>query len=317
MSKSIDLSPNDSQHHLAYLRKIITRNEAKDQLFAVLGLLAVLLAMFALLGLIFDLFKDAIPRLNPEFFLSFPSRNPAEAGVLSAWVGSALVMIVTAGVSIPLGVAAGVYLEEYAKKNWISDIIEINVTNLAGVPSIIYGLLGLGLFKYTLRLGETVITAGLTLSLLALPVIIVTTREGLRAIPNTVREAAYAVGATKWQTIWDHVLPYSTGAILTGTIVALARAIGETAPLITIGALTFIAFLPDPPFQSQFPFISCQWLFSDFTVLPIQMFDWVSRPQAGFQVNAAAAGLTILVMTLVMNGIAIYLRYRLRKAVKW
>jgi phosphate transport system permease protein len=302
---------------LLSLRKIIARNETKDRLFAILGLAAVLLAMLMLLGLIIDLFKDAIPRINSDFFLSFPSRRPEAAGILSAWVGSALVMLVTACVSIPLGVAAGIYLEEYAKKNWISDIIEINVTNLAGVPSIIYGLLGLGLFKYTLRLGETVITAGLTLSLLALPVIIVTTREGLRAVPSTIREAAYAVGATKWQTIWDHVLPYSTGAILTGTIVALARAIGETAPLITIGALTFIAFLPESPFQSQFPFISFQWLFSEFTVLPIQMFDWVSRPQVEFQMNAAAAGLTILLMTLVMNGIAIYLRYRLRKAVKW
>jgi phosphate transport system permease protein len=226
-------------------------------------------------------------------------------------------MLVTASVAIPIGIGAGIYLEEYAPKNWFSDLIEINVTNLAGVPSIIYGLLGLGLFKYGLNLGESVLTAGLTLSLLVLPVVIVTTREGIRAIPRIIHEAAYALGATKWQVMWDHILPYSTGTILTGVIVALARAIGETAPLITIGALTYIAYLPDAPISGNFPFISFDWLYSGFTVLPIQMFDWVSRPQEEFQVNAAAAGIVILLMTLLMNGVAIYLRYNLRKKIKW
>jgi phosphate transport system permease protein len=227
------------------------------------------------------------------------------------------VILVTALVSVPMGVAAAIYLEEYAQKGWLSDLIEINVTNLAGVPSIIYGLLGLGLFKYGLGLGQSIATAGLTLSLLVLPVVIVTTREGIRSIPSSIREAAYAFGATKWQVIWDHILPYSTGTILTGVIVAISRAFGETAPLITIGALTFIAFLPNSPFQSSFPFISFDWLLSGFTVLPIQMFDWVNRPDPEFQHNAAAAGIVIIAMTLLMNGVAIYFRYRLRRSIKW
>jgi phosphate transport system permease protein len=294
------------------MRATIARSKFWDRAFTVLGLVSMLVGLLTLGALIFDLVSHGLPRLSWEFFTSFPSRKAESAGVLSAWVGSALVMLVTASVAIPIGIGAGIYLEEYAPKNWFADLIEINVTNLAGVPSIIYGLLGLGLFKYGLNLGESILTAGLTLSLLVLPVVIVTTREGIRAIPRSIHEAAYALGATKWQVMWDHILPYSTGTILTGIIVALARAIGETAPLITIGALTFIAYLPD-----KFPFISFDWLYSGFTVLPIQMFDWVSRPQEEFQVNAAAAGITILVMTLVMNGVAIYLRYRLRKNIKW
>jgi phosphate transport system permease protein len=271
----------------------------------------VLLALLVKLGI------DGSQRLSWEFFFSFPSRRPAEAGILSAWVGTVLVMLVTALAAIPLGVASGVYLEEYARKNWIADLIEVNVTNLAGVPSIVYGLLALGLFVYKLNLGESVLTAGLTLALLILPVVIVTTREAVRAIPSSIREAAYAVGASKWQVVWDHVLPYSTGSIITGVIIGLARAIGETAPIITIGALTFIAFLPDSPFKSEFPYISFSWLRAPFTVMPIQMFNWVSRPEPAFQLNAAAAGIVLTVMTLAMNGIAIYLRYRFRRGIKW
>jgi phosphate transport system permease protein len=218
---------------------------------------------------------------------------------------------------VPLGVAAGIYLEEYARKDWLSALIEINVTNLAGVPSIVYGLLALGFFNYILNLGESILTAGLTLALLILPVVIVTTREALRAIPDSLREAAYALGASKWRTIWDHVLPYSAGSILTGVIIGVSRAIGETAPLVTIGALTFIAFLPPAPIQPQFPFLSLEWLKSPFTVMPIQMFNWVSRPEIEFQVNAAAAGVVLIFMTLTMNGLAIYLRYRFRKGIKW
>jgi phosphate transport system permease protein len=225
--------------------------------------------------------------------------------------------LVTTAVAVPLGIAAAVYLEEYAQKGWLSDLIEINVTNLAGVPSIIYGLLGLGLFKYALHLGQSVATAGLTLALLVLPVTIVATREGIRSIPSNIREAAAAVGATKWQVIWDHILPYSTGTTLTGVIVAVSRAFGETAPLITIGALTFVTSLPDSPLQSGFPFLSFKWLLSSFTVLPIQMFDWVERPDVKFQENAAAAGIVIMTLTLLMNSVAIYLRYRLRKNIKW
>lgn len=299
------------------LQSLISRNQQRDAIFAILGILAILVAVLTLLALTLQLFTQGFPRLNWQFFTSFPGRRPEEAGILSAWVGTSLVMLVTAIAAIPLGIASGIYLEEYARKNWLADLIEINVTNLAGVPSIVYGLLALGLFVYQFKLGDSILTAGLTLALLILPVVIVTTRESLRAIPNSLREAAYALGASKWQMIWDHILPYATGGILTGIIVGLARAIGETAPLITIGALTFIAFLPDSPITGQFPYLSFSWLQAPFTVMPIQMFNWVSRPEPEFQLNAAAAGVVLIAMTLVMNGIAIYLRYRLRKGVKW
>jgi phosphate transport system permease protein len=225
-------------------------------------------------------------------------------------------MLVTAALSGPLGVAAGHYLEEYAPKNRVSDLIEINVTNLAGVPSIIYGLLALGLFVYGLGLGETILVAGMVLALLTLPVVIVGTREAIRSIPQDVREGAYALGADQWQTVRMYILPAATPGILTGTIIGLARAIGETAPVITIGALTFIAFLPPSPVQSTFPFINFDWLSSPFTLMPIQMFNWISRPQAAFHLNAAAAGLVLLGMTLLMNGLAIYIRYRVRKGMR-
>jgi phosphate transport system permease protein len=304
-------------HQPPELQAVIAKSKLLDKIFMLLGILSLAIALVTLLAMIGKLLFDGAPKLDLQFLTSFPGSKAATAGVLSAWVGSLLVISVTTLVSVPLGVAAAIYLEEYAKKGWLSDLIEINVTNLAGVPSIIYGLLGLGLFKYGLNLGQSIATAGLTLSLLVLPVVIVTTREGIRSIPSTIREAAYAVGATKWQVIWDHILPYSTGTILTGVIVAVSRAFGETAPLITIGALTFIAFLPDSPFQSSFPFISFGWLLSGFTVLPIQMFDWVNRPDPEFQQNAAAAGIVIITLTLLMNGIAIYFRYHLRKSIKW
>jgi phosphate transport system permease protein len=306
-----------SGENLQELRANISWRKLLDAIFAIIGLLTILVAIITLLALIIRLAVDGTPRLNWQFFTSFPSRDPEKAGILSAWVGTSLVMLVTLVAAVPLGVASGIYLEEYAPKNWLSALIEVNVTNLAGVPSIIYGLLALGLFAVQLKLGESILTAGLTLALLVLPVVIVTTRESLRAIPNSIREAAYALGTTKWQMIWDHTLPYSMSGILTGVIIALARAIGETAPLITIGALTFIAFLPEPPIKSQFPFISFEWLQAPFTVMPIQMFNWVSRPEPEFQSNAAAAGVILIAMTLVMNGIAIYLRYRFRRGIKW
>ncbi len=288
-----------------------------DGMFAILGLLATFVGMLTLAALIVDLAMDGSERLTWTFFTSFPSRFPDRAGILSAWVGTTLVMLVTAATAVPLGVAAGVYLEEYAPRNWLTALIEINIANLAGVPSIVYGLMALGLFVYRFRLGQSILSAGLTLALLILPIVIVATRESVRAVPGTIREAAYALGATKWQTVRDHVLPYSTGGILTGVIIALSRAIGETAPLITIGALTFIAFLPGPPLGAEFPFISFEWLMSPFTVMPIQMFNWTSRPQHAFHLNSAAAGLVLMVMTLIMNGIAIYLRYRFRKRIRW
>lgn len=295
----------------------IARRKRRDALFAVFGLLATFVGMITLGALLLDLAIDGAGRLSYDFFTSYPSRFASRAGILTAWVGTTLVMLVTAVTAVPLGIAAGVYLEEYAPKNWITAIIEINIANLAGVPSIIYGLMALSLFVYVLGLGQSILTAGLTLALLILPIVIVATRESIRAIPNSIREAAYALGATKWRTVRDHVLPYSTGGILTGVIIALSRAIGETAPLITIGALTFIAFLPDAPITSEFPFISFQWLTSPFTVMPIQMFNWVSRPDPAFHTNAAAAGMVLVAMTLLMNASAIWLRYRARQRIKW
>ena len=293
------------------------RRKSLDALFAIIGLLALLVGLITLLALLADLAKEGAGRLSWQFFTSYPSRFASQAGILSAWVGTTLVMLVTAATAVPLGVAAGVYLEEYAPRNWLTALIEINIANLAGVPSIVYGLMALGLFVYQFRLGQSIVTAGLTLALLILPIVIVATRESIRAVPGSIREAAYALGATKWQTVKDHVLPYSTGGILTGVIIALSRAIGETAPLITIGALTFIAFLPGAPVKSEFPFVSFEWLMSPFTVMPIQMFNWVSRPQREFHLNAAAAGLVLMAMTLAMNGLAIYIRYRFRKRIKW
>lgn len=303
--------------NLEEIRAELSRRKQIDKIFAIVGFLVIAFSIFVLLGLTLQMAITGIPRISPDFFLSFPSRKPEEAGILSAWVGTTLVMCVTTLISVPLGVASGIYLEEYSRKNWLADLIEINVTNLAGVPSIVYGLLALGLFVYTFNLGESVLAAGLTLALLILPVVIVTTREALRAIPNSLREAAYALGASKWQMIWDHILPYSSGSILTGVIIGLSRAIGETAPVITIGALTFIAFLPDAPFKDEFPFISFAWLKAPFTVMPIQMFNWVSRPEAEFIVNAAAAGTVLITMTLTMNALAVYLRYRFRRGIKW
>jgi phosphate transport system permease protein len=299
------------------LKTRITHNKKVDRLFILLGLLATFISLLTLSVLIIDLAVNGLGRFTWEFFTSFPSRFASRAGILSAWVGTILVMIVTAFMAVPLGVAAGVYLEEYAPKNWLTALIEINIANLAGVPSIVYGLMALGLFVYQLHLGQSILTAGLTLALLILPIAIVATREAIRAVPGTIREAALALGATKWQTIKDHVVPYSTGGILTGIIIALSRAIGETAPLITIGALTFIAFLPGAPIKAEFPFISFEWLMSPFTVMPIQMFNWVSRPQEEFHLNAAATGMVLMLMTLAMNAVAIYLRYRFRKRIKW
>ncbi len=302
---------------LAALRRGIRRRVLFDKLFSVFGWACLAVGLITLAALLVDLAIDGLPHLRWDFFTSFPSRKAERAGIFSAWVGTVAVMMVTGMAAIPLGVAAAVYLEEYGSRNWVTDIIEISVTNLAGVPSIVFGLLALGFFIYVLDLGRSVLTGGLTLGILVLPIVIVATREALRAVPFGVREAAFALGATKWQTVWHHVLPYSLGGVATGVIIALARAIGETAPLITIGALTYIAFLPTSPIQSEPPFVSFQWTNDPFTVMPIQMFNWISRPGSDFQGNAAAAGLVLLVMTLLMNGGAIWLRYRLRRRIRW
>ena len=298
-------------------RAIIAAHKRKDVIFVAVGIACLGIGFLAFVALFLDMAIDGWSRLRPEFFASFPSRRAGQAGILSAWVGTTLVMIVTACTAVPLGVGAGIYLEEYAPKNFVTDIIEININNLAGVPSIVYGLLALGLFVYAFGLGQSIQTAGLTLGLLILPVVIVATREAIRSIPGTMREGAYALGATKWQTVAHHILPYSLPGILTGVIIGMARAIGETAPIITIGALTFIAFLPPAPVTGEFPFLSFEWLRAPFTVMPIQMFNWTSRPDPAFQANAAAAGFVLVFMTLTMNALAIALRYRLRRNIKW
>ena len=299
------------------LRDTIASAKRRDVLFVALGVAALLFATCTFVALFIDMVGDGWQRLNGDFFSQFASRRAERAGILAAWVGSFAVMIVTALFAVPLGVAAGIYLEEYAPRNKLTALIEININNLAGVPSIIYGLLALGLFVYTFGLGQSVRTAGLTLALLILPVVIVATREAIRSIPQMIREAAYGLGATKWQTVKDHVVPYSLPGILTGIIIGLSRAIGETAPIITIGALTFIAFLPPAPVTVIPPYINFDWLKAPFTVMPIQIFNWTSRPDAAFHQNAAAAGAVLVAMTLTMNAVAIWLRYRLRRNIKW
>jgi len=307
----------DHERQVSEMRSLIASGKRNQLIFAAAGVLCTAFAVLVLIAAFLDLLIDGMPRLSWSFLTNFPSRRASEAGILSAWVGSAMVMLVTMFSAVPIGVGAAVYLEEYAKKNWVTDLIEINVTNLAGVPSIVYGLLALGLFVQFFGFGESVLTAGLALALLILPIVIVSSREALRTVPSHIREAAYAMGATRWQMISDHLLPYSRGGILTGIILGMAEAIGQTAPLITIGALTFIAFLPPPPVSGEFPFLSFEWIRSEFTVLPIQMYNWVSRPDKAVQLNAAAAGVILLTMTLIMNGLAIYLRYQVRKKIKW
>ena len=271
-----------------------------DRLLASFGVLATLLGLVTLGALLYDVLVDGSGRLSWQFLTSFPSRRPENAGIFAALVGSFYVILLTAAIAIPLGVAAAVHLEEYATHGRLARLIEINIANLAGVPSIIYGLLGLGLFVRMMDMGRSVLAGACTLALLVLPVVILATREALRAVPPSLREGSYALGATKWQTIWHQVLPAAFPSILTGLILALSRAIGETAPLITIGALTYVPFAPDS-------------VWSPFTVLPIQIFNWVSRPQAAFAENAAAGILVLLAMLLVMNATAIVLRDRLQR----
>ena len=291
----------------------VRKANQKDIFFALGGLLVMAIAMTLLLTLIGDLLVRGLGAIDGNFLTSFPSRNPGDAGILSALVGSLLVMLVTGLMAVPLGVAAGLYLEEYAKEGLLANIIEINVANLAGVPSIIYGLLALGLFVYGFGLGKTILVAGMTLALLILPIVIVSTREAVRSIPPIIKEGAYGIGADQWQVMWNYIIPAAKPGIMTGAIVGLSRAIGETAPIITIGALTFIAFLPSAPVNGDFPFISFAWLNDSFTVLPIQMFNWTSRPQEGFHIIAAATGVTLMALTLSLNGLAIWVRFRLRR----
>jgi phosphate transport system permease protein len=280
------------------------RNRLKDKAFNVFGIAATFVGLAVLAILIFDIFSDGLARLNWQFITSLPSRLPEKAGILTALMGTLWILILTALFAFPIGVAAGIYLEEYGKKNRLASFIEVNIANLAGVPSIIYGILGLELFVRLCNLGNSLLAGAFTLALLILPIIIVSTRESIKAVPKSIKEASFALGATKWQTIWHQILPASSGGIMTGIILALSRAIGETAPLIVIGALAYVPFIPSSPMD-------------EFSVLPIQIFNWVSRPQHGFIVNSASAIIVLLCITFFMNGIAVYLRNRWQKKIKW
>jgi phosphate transport system permease protein len=276
----------------------------EDKLLMWLGIIFAYTALGVLAVLVIDVFLDALPRLNIRFLTSYPSRIAENSGILPALVGSLWVGSLTALISFPLGVLTGVYMEEYAKRNIFTEILDINISNLAGVPSIIYGLLGLEVFVRFMGLGRSIIAGALTLSLLVLPIIVISTREAIRAVPESIREASYALGATKWQTVFYQVLPAAMPGILTGFILAISRALGESAPLITIGALTFIAFLPES-------------ILDPFTVLPIQIFNWVSRPQREFASNAAAGIIILLILVFSLNFIAIYLRAKYERLRIW
>jgi phosphate transport system permease protein len=273
-----------------------------ERAFQALCLLAMVIPLLLLAVLLIDVVQDAWPRLTWTFLTSYPSRMPAQAGILSPLVGSACMMVLTALMAIPLGVGAAVYLEEYAPPNRLTYLIELNISNLAGVPSIIYGLLGLELFVRVMEWGRSLLAGAATMALLLLPMVIMASREALRTVPHSLREAGYALGGDRWQMLRRVVLPMSLPGILTGIILSLARAIGETAPLITIGALTYVAFLPDS-------------LMSPFTVLPIQIFNWVSRPQVAFHHNAAAGIVVLLILMLLFNGAAIWLRVKLQRRI--
>ncbi len=281
----------------------LQKNRLKDKLFKFWGIFCTLIGLVLLTVFIGDILIDGIGRIDWAFITDLPSRKAEKSGIYTALMGSIWILLLTAVIAFPLGVAAGIYLEEYAQNNKLSGLLEINISNLAGVPSIIYGLLGLEVFVRMMNLGASVLAGSLTLSLLILPIIIVATREALKAVPRSIKDASYALGASKWQTIWHQTLPASSGGILTGIILALSRAVGETAPLIVIGALAYVPFAPQSPMD-------------EFSVLPIQIFNWISRPQHGFIENAAAAIIILLLITFIMNGIAVYFRNKWQKKLK-
>ncbi len=281
----------------------IQKNRLKDQIFKIWGIVCTFIGLVILFFFIGDILIDGIMRIDWGFITNLPSRKPENAGIYTALMGSIWILLLTTLIALPIGVAAGIYLEEYSKKNKLSALLEINISNLAGVPSIIYGLLGLEVFVRMMSLGASVLAGSLTLSLLILPIIIVATREAIKAVPHSIKDASFALGASKWQTIWYQILPASSGGILTGIILALSRAVGETAPLIVIGALAYVPFAPNGPLD-------------EFSVLPIQIFNWISRPQPGFIENAAAAIIILLMITFILNGIAVYLRNKWQNKLK-
>ncbi|QQS50798.1 MAG: phosphate ABC transporter permease PstA [Bacteroidota bacterium] len=282
----------------------IRKNRWKDKVFSGTAIFSTFFSLLLLVIFLGDIIFEGIHRIDWDFITGLPSRRPENAGIYTAMIGSVWVLTLTALIAFPIGVAAGIYLEEYSKKGRLSNLLEINIANLAGVPSIIYGLLGLEIFARVMGFGSSILAGSLTLSLLILPIIIVATRESVKAVPQSIRDASYAMGASKWQTISLQVLPASSGGILTGIILALSRAVGEAAPLIVVGALAYVPFAPKTPMD-------------EFSVLPIQIFNWISRPQQGFVTNAAAAIIVLLAITFAMNGIAMYLRSRWQRKLKW
>ncbi|MFM7782966.1 MAG: phosphate ABC transporter permease PstA [Candidatus Limnocylindrus sp.] len=277
----------------------------KNALFSLLALAAIFVSMVTLAGLLIDLVGRGGSSLDAQFLTSSPSRIPAKAGILPALVGTLWVTVLVALITLPIGIGAAIYLEEYAGRGRIARLLKINISNLAGVPSIVYGIFGLAIFVRGLDLGRTVFAASLTLSLLILPVVIISSAEALKAVPPSQREAAYALGATRWQVIRRALLPAAAPGILTGIVLAVARAVGETAPLILIGAVTFVTFVPTNPFEDK------------YTVLPIQIFNWANRPQEAFLEISAAAILVLIALMLLLNGAAIYLRARLSRGLQW
>jgi phosphate transport system permease protein len=275
-----------------------------DKSFQYLAMAATVFVLIILVVLIWNIFSNGLLRINWDFFSNLPSRHPEKAGIMTALAGMASLLFLTIMVALPIGVMAGVYLEEYGTKNKFAKFIEINIANLAGVPSVIYGILGLQLFVRMAKMGNSLLAGALTLSLLIMPIIIVATREAVKAVPGSLREASYGMGATKWQTTSRIVIPSALGGILTGIILAISRAIGETAPLLVIGALVYVPFIPEGPNDQ-------------FTTLPIQIFNWTTRPQEAFIVNAAAGIVILLLITFILNGIAIYIRHKWNKKMRY
>jgi phosphate transport system permease protein len=282
----------------------LMRRKATGTLFYGACLASIVILMLALALLLFDVLSRGLPWLDPDFLTGVPSRRPERAGILPAIVGSLEIALIVGLLTFPIGVAAAIYLAEYARDSHLNRLLQANIGNLAGVPSIIYGILGLALFVRLLGLGPTVLAGALTLTLLILPVVIIASIEALKAVPHAQREGAYALGATRWQMVRGSVLPAAAPGIMTGIILAMARAIGETAPLILIGAFTFVTFLPNP-------------IEGGYTVLPIQVFQWAVRPQADFQGISAATIIVILVLMLVLNALALIVRARLSRHIHW
>jgi phosphate transport system permease protein len=285
-----------NRHH----NKVITT----DKVFRWVALACTVFVLGILVVLIVDILSNGLRRINWSFFTNLPSRHAEKAGIVTALAGMVSLLFFTILIALPIGILAGIYLQEYGTRNRFARFIEVNIANLAGVPSVIYGILGLTLFVRTARMGNSLLVGALTLALLILPIIIVSTREAIRAVPHSLREASYGMGATKWQTTRRVVVPSAMGGILTGIILALSRAVGETAPLLVIGALVYVPFIPEGPNDQ-------------FTTLPIQVFNWISRPQAAFVVNAAAGIIILLLITFLLNAIAITIRNRWYKKMRY